>query len=147
MFKCLTLSGAVEILSGKPPMMRTDEATVLLLDKMLETMRTLSEQTGKNTKLIEQQIPEGIIDPKEVTATTTPFSIIPPFDKRWFSLSVVNDGPDSCYVVVNTEKSSTNPYLLKMHETFEVDLGVAKIVDAQVWCSTGTSGLRVRGVR
>ena len=134
-------------MSNDPKMIRADEATVMLLDKMLTTMRLLSEQTNKNTRLIEQQIPDGIVDPKEVTATTTELSIVPPLDKKWFSISIVNDGPDSCYVVVNTEKSSTNPYLLKMHETFEVDLGVPKIVDALVWCSSGSAKLRVRGVR
>lgn len=134
-------------MSVPPQMIRADEATVRLLDKMLETMRELSEQTNKNTQLIKQQIPEGIIDPKEVVATTIEFAIIPPLDKKWFSLSLVNDGPNSCYVVVNTEKSSTNPYLMRMNETFEVDLGVPKIMDALVWCAVGSANLRVRGVR
>ena len=131
----------------KPSMMRADEATVRLLDKMLETMRQLSEQTNRNTELIKQQIPEGIIDPKEVTATTEPQTIVPPLDKHWFSISIVSDGPDPCYVVVNTEKSNTNPSLLKVNETFEIDLGVPKIVDALVWCASGSANLRVRGVR
>lgn len=135
-------------MASKPEkMIRADEATVQLLDKMLETMRQMSEQTNKNTQLIKQQIPEGIIDPKEVTATTVEQTIVPPLDKRWFSLSIINDGPASCYVVVNTEKSNTNPYLLLVHETFEVDLGVPKIVDALVWCASGSANLRVRGVR
>lgn len=134
-------------MSTPPKMIRADEATVCLLDKMLETMRLLSEQTNQNTQLIKQQIPEGIIDPKEVTATIVALSIVPPLDKHWFSISIVDDGPDSCYVVVNTEKSSTNPYLMQVHETFEVDLGVPKIVDALVWCGSGSANLRIRGVR
>ena len=134
-------------MSHDPNMIRADEATVMLLDKMLQTMRQLSEQTNKNTQLIKQQIPEGIIDPKEVTATTAELSIVPPLDKKWFSIAIINDGPDDCYVVVNTEKSSTNPSLLLVHETFEVDLGVPKIVDALVWCASGSAHLRIRGVR
>ena len=134
-------------MAAPPNMIRADEATVQLLDQMLVAIRQLSEQTNKNTELIKQQIPEGIIDPKEVTATTTELSIVPPQDKKWFSLSIINDGPASCFVVVNTEKSNTNPYLLLVHETFEIDLGVPKIVDALVWCAVGSTNLRVRGVR
>ena len=128
-------------------MIKADEATVLLLDKMLQELRRVSDQSNQTLQLVKQQIPEGIIDPKEVTATTIPFSIIPPLDKKWFSISIINDGPDDCYVVVNTEKSSTNPHLILIHEAFEVDLNIAKIIDAQVWCSSGTSALRIRGMR
>lgn len=134
-------------MSGHPKMIRADEATVLLLDKMLQEIRRVSDQTNQTAQLIKQQIPEGIIDPKEVTATTVELSIVPPQDKKWFSISIVVDGPNPCYVVVNTEKSSTNPYLMQVHETFEVDLGVPKIVDALVWCASGSTNLRVRGVR
>lgn len=129
------------------PMIRADEATVQLLDKMLQEFRRVSDQTNQSLQLIKQQIPEGIIDPKEVTATTVPQTIVPPLDKRWFSISIIDDGPDPCYVVVNTEKSSTNPYLMQMHETFEVDFGVPKIVDALIWCGSGSAHLRIRGVR
>jgi hypothetical protein len=114
---------------------------------MLQEIRRVSDQTNQTAQLIKQQIPEGIIDPKEVIATTVEFTIVPPLDKKWFSLSIVDDGPNPCYVVVNTEKSSTNPYLMQVHETFEVDLGVAKIVDALVWCPSGSTNLRVHGVR
>jgi len=134
-------------MSAPPNMIRADEATVRLLDKMLETMRQLSEQTNRNTELIQQQIPEGVIDPKDVVATTAELSIVPPQGKRWFSLSIINDGPNSCFVVVNTEKSNTNPYLLLVDEAFEVDLGVPKIVDALVRCASGSANLRIRGVR
>jgi len=134
-------------MNEKPKMIRADEATVLLLDKMLQEIRHLSDQNNQTTQLIKNQIPEGIIDPKEVTATTAEISIIPPLDKRWFSIAIINDGPDSCFVVVNTEKSSTNPSILLVHETFEIDLGVPKIVDALVWCASGSAHLRVRGVR
>ena len=134
-------------MSQPKKLIRAEEATVLLLDKMLQEIRRISDQSNSTLQLVKQQIPEGIIDPKDVAATTVPQTITPPLDKRWFSISIVNDGADDCYIVVNTEQSSTNPYLLKMHETFEVDLGVPKIVDAQVWCSSGSSSLRVRGVR
>lgn len=135
-------------MAGQPEkMIRADEATVRLLDKMLETMRQLSEQTNKNTQLIKQQIPEGIVDPKEVTVTTVPQTVVPPLDKKWFSVSVVNDGPNDCYIIVNTEKSSTNPYLLRVRETTDVDMGSAKIVDLMLQCRVGSANLRIRGVR
>ena len=134
-------------------MIPADQAMVLLLDGMLQEIKSLSEQTKKiseqteeNKRLIMLQIPEGIIDPKNVVATTTPSIIKPPFNKKWFSVSVVSDGPDDCYIVVNTEKSSTTPYLLLKHETFEIDLGAPRIVDLYIHCDSGSANLRIRGV-
>ena len=134
-------------MSQPKKMIRSEEATVLLLDKMLQEIKRVSDQTNQSLQLIKQQIPEGIIDNKIVTATTKELSIVPPLDKCWFSISIVSDGPDPCFVVVNTEKSNTNPSLLNVNETFEIDLGVPKIVDALVWCAVGSANLRVRGVR
>lgn len=131
----------------KQPMMRADEATVQLLDKLLQKFTQVSEDTKQNLELLKQHTPEGIIDPRNVVATTTPQTIIPPTEKLWYSIAIINDGASDCYIIVNTEKSSTTPSLIKVNEAYEVDLGVPKIMDAQVWCTTGSASLRVRGVR
>lgn len=128
-------------LSEKKKLIRADEAQVLLLDRMLQEIRRVASD-------IKQQIPEGIVDPLPVKhVTTVPMVITPPLNKKWFSVSVVSDGPNECLIVVNTEKSSTTPYRLRVNETFEVDMGSAKIVDLLVYCESGTADLRIRGVR
>jgi hypothetical protein len=122
-------------------LIRADEAQVLLLDRMLQEIRRVASD-------IKQQIPAGIVEPLAPVHVTTARGVIhPPFRKPWFSVSVVNDGPDPCFIVVNSELSTTSPYELFKDEVFEVDLGCPKIVDLVHWCETGSATLRVRGVR
>lgn len=128
--------------------MRADEAQVLLLDKLLEEVRNVKSELNEQKKLVMEQIPEGIVEPLAPTHVTTIRRVIqPPFRKPWFSVSVVSDGPDSCWIIVNSELSTTSPYELHKDEVFEVDLGCAKIVDLLCYCETGTADLRIRGVR
>jgi len=136
-------------LSEKPKLIRADEATVLLLDKMLAEMRALAKDTKESAELIKQSIPEGVVEPLAIKHVTTETMVIHPPErgKPWFSVSVVSDGPNDCMIVVNTEKSATTPYRLKIDETFDVDMGSAKIVDLLCYCETGTADLRIRGVR
>jgi len=113
----------------------------LLLDRLLAEIRNVKAK-------IEEQIPQGIVEPLSTVHVTTQNKVVlTPFRKNWFSVSVVNDGPDECLIVVNTEKSTTSPYPLRANETFEVDFGAAKIVDLLCRCETGTADLRIRGVR
>jgi hypothetical protein len=130
-------------------MIRADEAQVLLLDKLLEEIRNVKSELGEQKKLIMEQIPEGIVEPLNIVHVTSQQRVItPPMKKNWFSVSVVSDGPDPCWVIVNSEKSTTSPYLLRMNETTEVDMGTAKIVDIVCYCDSGQeASLRIRGVR
>jgi len=130
-------------------MIRADEAQVLLLDKLLEEIRNVKSELGEQKKLIMEQIPEGIIEPLNIVHVTDQRRVITsPMKKNWFSVSVVSDGPDPCWVIVNSEKSTTSPYLLRMNETTEVDMGTAKIVDVVCYCDSGQeASLRIRGVR
>jgi len=135
-------------LSADKKLIRSDEAQVLLLDKMLEEIRNVKAELGEQKKLIMTQIPEGIVDPLNIVNVTTNRRVVtPPMRKNWFSVSVVSDGPDPCWVIVNSGKSLTSPYLLRMGETFEVDMGTAKIEDLVFYCDVGTAAIRVRGVR
>ena len=128
--------------------MRADEAQVMLLDKMLEEIRLMKEEAQTTARIIKEQNPEGIVEPLAIVHVTTRRQVIhPPMHKPWFSVSLTNDGPDDCCVIVNTEKSSTTPYVVRVDETFEVDMGSARIDDLLVWCESGTASLRVRGVR
>lgn len=122
-------------------LIRADEAQVLLLDRMLQEIRRVASDIAK-------QMPEGIVEPiHTITATTTRRVITPPMHKPWFSVSVVNDGPDDCWVIVNSEKSSTSPSLVRNGEPCEIDFGAPVIEDLVVWCDSGTASLRIRGVR
>ena len=109
----------------------------------------IAERLLKLEKLTAQQYPEGIVEPLHTfTATTTPRVVTPPIkDKRWFSVNIINDGAADCWVVVNTEKSSTMPMLIRDTEVTNVDMKSAKIVDLLLWTDAGTASLRIRGVR
>jgi hypothetical protein len=99
-------------------------------------------------EIVKQTTPEGIVEPLHIiTATITRRAITPPMHKPWFSVSVVNDGPDDCWVIVNSEKSSTSPSLVRNGEPCEIDFGAPVIEDLVVWCDSGTASLRIRGVR
>jgi len=134
-------------MSEHPNMIRADEAQVLLLDKLLQQMTNLSKQVQENTVLVREQIPMGIVEPLNVDVTTENKVLSPPFDRKWFSISIVNDGPNNCFVIVNTELSNTNPHEVEVNGTFEVDMGAPKIKDILLYCVTGTASLRIRGVR
>lgn len=132
---------------SKQPMMRTDEAQVLLLDKLVQQMTFLSKQVQENTALVREQIPTGIIEPLTVDVTTENKVVTPSMDKKWFSISVINDGPDTCSVILNTELSNTTPHELDSGGTFEADFGSPVIKDLLTYCVTGTAHLRIRGIR
>jgi hypothetical protein len=134
-------------MTEKSKMIRADEAQVLLLDKLLQQMTNLSKQVQENTVLVREQIPMGIVEPLNVEVTTENKVLSPPFDRKWFSISIVNDGPNNCFVIVNTELSNTNPHEVEVNGTFEVDIGAPKIKDLLLYCVAGTASLRIRGVR
>jgi hypothetical protein len=113
---------------------------VALLDEIADRLMRLEKQLPEK--------PEGIIEPlNPVRATTTPRVIRPNMRKKWFSVVIVNDGPNDCWIIVNTEKSPPQPYLTRVGEAYETDLGSAAIEDVRVYTDTGTANLRIRGVR
>lgn len=127
-------------------MIPADKAQVLLLDRMLEEIRELRRQSVETLELVKQQIPEGMVEPLHTkTATTTPQNIM--LRKRFFSIVLINDGPNDCWIIVNTEKSSTTPFKLKVGEVQEVDMKTAQIEDMRFYTDEGTAEIRVRGVR
>ena len=137
-------------------LIRSDEAMVLLLDKLVQKMDELNKQQIETTaelkiqgQILSEQIPEGIVEPLNIVHVTDQQRVItPPMKKNWFSVSIVNDGPDPCWIIVNSEKSTTSPYLLRMNEPTEVEMGTAKIVDIVCSCDSGQeAALRIRGVR
>lgn len=115
-------------------------AQVFLLDEIASRLLKLERQLPVR--------PEGIIEPLvPVRATTSPRVITPPFKKKWFSVSIVNDGPDDCWIVVNTERSPAQPYLTRAGEEYSADCGSAVIEDIRVYTTSGSANLRIKGVR
>lgn len=133
-------------MSKEKKVMRSDEAMVMLLDKLVTEVSDLKAQGQETLELVKKQIPLGMSEPiPSQTATTTPQTY--QLRHKWFSLAIVNDGPQDCWIIVNTGKSSTTPYLLGVDEVYEIDMGSAQIYDIYFYTDTGTAVLRIRGVR
>ena len=112
----------------------------ILLD---DVFRKLNSIEG----LIKTTIPKGAVDPLPLLTATTKPAVYQPKVGNWFSVSIVNDGPSTCWVIVNTGVSFTRPYLLKVNEVYEVDMRTAKIEDIRYYTDEGTADLRIKGVR
>jgi hypothetical protein len=96
------------------------------------------------TSMIEEGIVE-VLDPKKVT--TEGIVVTPPYTFRhWFGVKFTNDGPNSVWVIVNTEKSN-KPHELKAGETWGVLFKTAIIEDMGLHTETGTATVRIRGTR
>ena len=129
------------MLNEKQSKVEAGPMSVALLDEIAERLLSLE-------KLAKAEVPEGVVEPLHtITATTTQQVITPPMHKPWFSVSIINDGTHDCWVIVNSEKSSTSPSLVRVGEPCEIDFGAPLIDDLVVWTDAGTASLRIRGVR
>ena len=127
-------------------LIRTDEATVLLLDRMVSEITSLRKQGNETLELVKKQIPFGAVEPLSLkTATTTPSNIR--FNHPFFSINIVNNGPNDCWIIVNTGKSFTTSFLLQVGSVEEIDMKTAQIEDIRYYTDAGTAVLRIRGVR
>jgi len=65
----------------------------------------------------------------------------------WMSVTLINDGPDSVFAIVNTEKSF-DEHEVMFGETATVDMHRPIIKDVLLWCRTGeTAVVRIVGTR
>jgi len=133
--------------SGSKEQQKSVDAVALqiaLLDEIAGRLLSLETHNKEMT-------PEGIVEPLvETTVTTTPIVMEPPFadaGKYWFSAVIINDGPNECWVVVNTGKSSTRPFQLKNDEVREVTFSKALIYDLRLYTDAGTAVIRITGTR
>lgn len=111
----------------------------------------LLDEIAQRLMELQKQLPEkpiGMVEPlSPVHVTTDARVVFPPMKKKWFSVSIVNDGPSDCWVVVNTEKSPPQPYLTRVGEAYEAGFGYPAIEDIRVYTENGTANLRIKGVR
>ena len=93
--------------------------------------------------------PEGIVEPLAVITVTTTTTIVQPpnLGKLWFSVSIINDGPESCWVVVNSGKSSTRSHRVDNDETYEVRFIKPVIADLMLSTDSGSASVRITGTR
>ncbi len=93
--------------------------------------------------------PEGIIEPLAVITVTTVTTIVQPpnVGNLWFSVSIINDGPEPCWVVINSAKSSTTPHRINDDETYEVRFIKPVIQDLMLNTDSGTASVRITGTR
>ena len=128
--------------NGQPS--KAEAMIIALLDETAERLLSLETHNKEIT-------PDGIVDPLEETTVTTDPIVMRPSSaeagKYWFSASVINDGPQYCWVVVNTGKSSTRPHKIANGETYEISFIKAIIYDLRLYTDTGTAVIRITGTR
>jgi hypothetical protein len=113
--------------------------SIALLDEIAGRLLSLE-------KLAKAEVPEGVVEPIEkFTITSQKTFITRP--KPWFSLSLINDGDHSVFVIVNVDKSFDEHEVMS-GETYNIDTKRGLIKDILIWCRDGeTSTIRLVGVR
>jgi len=116
--------------------------TTALLDEIAGRLLSLENHNNEITPL-------GIVEPLPIlTVTISPIVVEPPHEgKHWFSVTAINDGPQDCWIVLNTGKSSTTPHLMVVDEVYEVQFIKPLIYDLRLYTDTGSTTLRIRGAR
>ena len=129
---------------SKEPQGKAEALMTALLDEIAGRLLSLETHNKEIT-------PEGIVEPQvEMTITTEPTIVTPASaeaGKPWFSVSIINDGPEYCWVVINTGKSSTTPHKVSNGETYEVQFIKALIYDLRLYTDTGSAVMRITGTR
>lgn len=120
---------------------RPDVLQTALLDEIAERLMTLE-------RLQKEERAEGVVEPIEpVSVTEEGKHLRPPVGKPWMSMDLINDGPQSCWVLVNTGKS-IDPHEVKKGETYPIDMKRPIIEDVYLYCKPGeTASLRIVGLR
>lgn len=119
---------------------RPDILQAALLDEIAGRLLEIQDS------MLEER-PEGITEPIEpVAVTDAQRFVLAPFEP-WFSVMITNDGPDSVWAVVNSEKSIT-PHLIRIGEVYQVAVKTSILKDVLLYCNEHeTASVRVVGVR
>lgn len=114
------------------------------------TLLNIEGILNKTLELVLEQRADGIVEPLGRRLTITDHgrlvkNLTP--GRPWFSVQVINSGPNSVFVIVNSEKN-TEWHEVTMRETYRIDFGRAAITDLLLKCNTGeTAVIRLVGVR
>jgi hypothetical protein len=104
----------------------SDIFSSILLDEIAQSIRELK-------KTIQQTIPEGVIltyDDEEITSSPKEFRAH--YLKPWFSVSILNKGPNPVYVGINVGHGGG--IKIDVGETFPVDFNAPRIKFVTLWC-------------
>jgi len=113
--------------------------SVALLNEIAERLMSL-EKLAKATQ------PIGAVEPIEKFVITDVRRHMP-LQKPWFSVSIINDGDDDVFCIVNTEKSFEE-HRIHLNETYNINMVTAVIKDLLFWCSHGEHAtVRIVGTR
>jgi hypothetical protein len=117
--------------------------------EVLQTI-LLDEIAGRLAEIYEsmqEERAEGVVEPIEpISVTEEPRRVVALF-KPWFDVTVVNDGPDDVWVMVNTEKSF-EWHRVPKDETYKVDMKRGIIKDVLLKCEPSkTASVRLVGAR
>jgi hypothetical protein len=126
--------------SKQEKFVRPEVLQAALLDEIAERLYTMQ-------RFQEEERAEGVVEPIEpISVNEEPRRVIAPL-KPWFSVNVVNDGPDDVYVLVNTEKSF-DWHRVPKGESYRVDMKRGIIKDLLLKCEAGkTASVRLVGAR
>lgn len=116
--------------------------TTALLDEIAQRLLNIEVHN-------KELSPEGIVEPLAIITVTTANTIVEPpnLGNLWFSVSIINDGPDPCWVVINSAKSSTRPHRIDDDEIYEVRFIKPVIQDLMLSTDSGTASVRITGTR
>lgn len=113
--------------------------TVALLNEIAERLLNIEN-------LYKEEAPFGAVEAIEKFTITSQRNHITRL-KPWISMALVNDGPHSVFVIVNTEKSF-DEHEVQNGETYTIDMHRPKIEDILMWCNNGeTASVRLVGTR
>ncbi len=127
---------------SKEPRVSLETLNTALLDEIAQRLQNIEVHN-------KELSPEGIVEPLAVITVTTTTTIVQPpnVGNLWFSVSIINDGPDPCWVVINSGKSSTRPHRIDNDETYEVRFIKPVIQDLMLSTDSGTASVRITGTR
>jgi len=112
---------------------------IALLDEIAERLLAIQ-------KYLEESRPEGITEPIEPVLVTDEYRVVRAL-KPWFSVIIINDGPDDVFVIVNSDRSY-DPHRVPVNEVYNIDMKRGIIRDVVLWCEKDKkASVRIVGVR
>lgn len=110
-------------------------------------LQDIARLLSKNNKFLQEGRPEGVVEPIEPIQVTNAQRYVKAPRKPWFSVIIVNDGPDDVYAKVNLPKSD-EWHRVAVDETYTISMGWGIISDVMLQCDPGhTSSVRLVGTR
>lgn len=125
--------------TGEQEKIEAGPMQVVLLDEIAGRLLAIEE-------LIRAEQPVGAVEPIEKFKITDIRTHLP-LRKPWFSVSIINDGEDDVFCIINTEKSFEE-HRIRPNETYNIAMITAVITNLLFWCNKGEAAtVRIVGTR